>query len=99
LYSMKESFKQGFQWATGEGPIFDKSIQNVKFRLLDATITGKPMYRGGGQIIPTDRRVCYSSFMMAAPRLMEPVYYIEVQAPSDCESRSRNSSELQTATN
>ncbi|KAI8452874.1 elongation factor EF-2 [Phakopsora pachyrhizi] len=84
LYSVKESIKQGFQWATREGPICDEPIRNVKFRLLDATLAGEPIYRGGGQIIPTARRVCYSSFMMATPRLMEPVYYIEVQAPADC---------------
>ncbi|KAI9601376.1 hypothetical protein H4Q26_001194 [Puccinia striiformis f. sp. tritici PST-130] len=79
-----ESIKQGFQWATREGPICDEPIRNVKFKLLDATLADEPIYRGGGQIIPTARRVCYSSFMMATPRLMEPVYYIEVQAPADC---------------
>ncbi|KAH9823824.1 P-loop containing nucleoside triphosphate hydrolase protein [Melampsora americana] len=84
LSSVKESVKQGFQWGTREGPICDEPIRNVKFRLLDATLADEPIYRGGGQIIPTARRVCYSSFMMATPRLMEPVYYIEVQAPADC---------------
>ncbi|KAG0140391.1 hypothetical protein CROQUDRAFT_136726 [Cronartium quercuum f. sp. fusiforme G11] len=90
LSSVKESVKQGFQWGTREGPICDEplicatAIRNVKFRLLDATLADEPIYRGGGQIIPTARRVCYSSFMMATPRLMEPVYYIEVQAPADC---------------
>jgi 116 kDa U5 small nuclear ribonucleoprotein component len=36
------------------------------------------LHRGGGQIIPTARRVVYSAFLMANPRLMEPVYYVEV---------------------
>ena len=60
------------------------AIRNVKFRILDASIALEPIYRGGGQIIPTARRVCYSSFLMATPRLMEPVYAVEIQAPSDC---------------
>ena len=60
------------------------AIRNVKFRILDASIAKEPIYRGGGQMIPTARRVCYSSFLMAAPRLMEPVYYVEIQAPADC---------------
>lgn len=40
------------------------AIRNVKFKILDATLAQEPIYRGGGQIIPTARRVCYSSFLM-----------------------------------
>lgn len=47
------------------------AIRNVKFRLLGADLATEPIYRGGGQIIPTARRVCYSSFLMATPRLQE----------------------------
>jgi U5 small nuclear ribonucleoprotein component len=86
LGQIRESVKQGFQWATREGPLCDEPIRNVKFRLLDATIAEGAIYRGGGQIIPTARRVCYSSFLTATPRLMEPVYEAEIQAPSDCVS-------------
>lgn len=39
-----------------------------------------------GQIIPTARRVVYSAFLMATPRLMEPYLFVEVQAPADCVS-------------
>lgn len=39
-------------------------MRNVKFRLLDASIAQEPIFRGGGQIVPTARRVCYSSFLM-----------------------------------
>jgi U5 small nuclear ribonucleoprotein component len=39
-------------------------MRNVKFRLLDATLAQEPIFRGGGQIVPTARRVCYSSFLM-----------------------------------
>ena len=75
---------QGFQWATREGPLTDEPIRNVKFRILGANIADEPIFRGGGQIIPTTRRACYSSFLTAAPRLMEPIYYVEIQAPADC---------------
>ncbi len=60
----------------------DEPIRNVKFKILDASIAGEPLLRGGGQIIPTARRVCYSAFLMATPRLMEPVYYVEIQTPA-----------------
>ena len=59
---------QGFQWGTREGPLCDEPIRNVKFKILDAVISSEPLARGGGQIIPTARRVAYSSFLMATPR-------------------------------
>ena len=39
-------------------------MRNVKFRILDASLAQEPIFRGGGQIVPTARRVCYSSFLM-----------------------------------
>lgn len=86
LSNVKDSVVQGFQWGTREGPLCDEPIRNVKFKILDAHIAQEPVYRGGGQIIPTARRVSYSAFLLATPRLMEPYYYCEVVAPADCVS-------------
>lgn len=41
-------------------------MRNVKFRLLDTSLAQEPIFRGGGQIVPTARRVCYSSFLMVS---------------------------------
>jgi len=86
LGAVRESIVQGFQWGTREGPLCDEPIRNVKFKILDAIIATEPLHRGGGQMIPTARRVAYSAFLMASPRLMEPVYAVEVQTPADCMS-------------
>ncbi|XP_045456514.1 116 kDa U5 small nuclear ribonucleoprotein component [Melitaea cinxia] len=86
LASVKDSIVQGFQWGTREGPLCEEPIRNVKFKILDAVIAQEPLHRGGGQIIPTARRVAYSAFLMATPRLMEPYLFVEVQAPADCVS-------------
>ncbi|CAJ0962944.1 unnamed protein product, partial [Mesorhabditis belari] len=86
LGTVRESLVQGFQWAAREGPLCEEPIRNVKFKLLDATIAQEPLYRGGGQVIPTARRCAYSAFLMATPRLMEPYYLVEVVAPADCVS-------------
>ncbi|CAF1145985.1 unnamed protein product [Rotaria sordida] len=83
---VKESIVQGFQWATREGPLCDEPIRNVKFKILDASIAQEPIHHGRGQLIPTARRVAYSSFLLATPRLMEPYYFVEVIAPADCVS-------------
>ncbi|XP_039255235.2 116 kDa U5 small nuclear ribonucleoprotein component-like [Styela clava] len=86
LGSVKDSIVQGFQWGTREGPLCDEPIRNVKFKILDAVIASDPLHRGGGQVIPTARRVAYSAFLMATPRLMEPYMFVEVIAPADCVS-------------
>ncbi|KAL3678399.1 hypothetical protein R1sor_021355 [Riccia sorocarpa] len=86
LSAVKDSIVQGFQWGAREGPLCDEPIRNVKFKILDAIVAQEPLHRGGGQIIPTSRRVAYSAFLMATPRLMEPVYFVEIQTPADCMS-------------
>lgn len=66
LGSVKDSIVQGFQWGTREGPLCDELIRNVKFKILDAVVAQEPLHRGGGQIIPTARRVVYSAFLMVS---------------------------------
>lgn len=44
------------------------------------------MHRGGGQIIPCTRRAIYSAFLMASPRLMEPIYSCSMLGPADAVS-------------
>lgn len=86
LYLIREHIKQGFQWATREGPLCDEPIRNVKFRVVHAEVAPEPIQRGGGQIIPTARRTAYGAFLLATPRLMEPIFAAEVQAPAECVS-------------
>lgn len=59
------------------------AIRNTKFKITDITLASEAIFRGGGQIIPTSRRACYSSFLMASPRLMEPVYSCSMTGPAD----------------
>lgn len=83
LNTVKDSVVQGFQWASREGPLCEEPIRNVKFEMVHGVVADEPILRGGNQIIPTARRVAYSAFLTATPRLMEPVYYVEIQCPPD----------------
>jgi 116 kDa U5 small nuclear ribonucleoprotein component len=56
-------------------------MMNTKFKLLHGDFAPEAVFRSGGQIIPAARRVTYSSFLVASPRLMEPVLIAEVQCP------------------
>ena len=83
LKSVQESIKQGFSWGTREGPLCEEPIRNAKFRVTGAELASEPIYRGGGQIIPTARRAVYSSFLMSGPRLMEPLYSVHMTGPTE----------------
>ena len=83
LKTVQESIKQGFSWGTREGPLCEEPIRNTKFRLTNVELASEAIYRGGGQIIPTARRAVYSSFLMASPRLMEPIYTCAMMGPAD----------------
>ena len=57
-------------------------MRGVRFNIYDVTLHTDAIHRGGGQIIPTARRVLYACVLTAAPRLMEPVYLVEIQVSS-----------------
>jgi U5 small nuclear ribonucleoprotein component len=86
LRTVRDTLRQGFSWATREGPLCEEPIRNTKFRITDVELASEAIFRGGGQIIPTARRACYSSFLMASPRLMEPVYSCAITGPADAVS-------------
>lgn len=53
--------------------LLPSAIRNVKFKILDAVIAQEPLHRGGGQVIPTARRVVYSAFLMVRSSLPKPI--------------------------
>ena len=62
-----------------QGPLCEERMRGVHFRLEDALIHSDPAQRKGGQLIPAARRAFYGAFLTAQPRLMEPVYLVEIQ--------------------
>jgi len=56
-------------------------MRGVRFNIHDVTLHTDAIHRGGGQIIPTTRRVLYACVLTASPRMLEPVYLVEIQCP------------------
>eukprot|EP00745_Piridium_sociabile_P009337 TRINITY_DN164_c0_g1_i1.p1 TRINITY_DN164_c0_g1~~TRINITY_DN164_c0_g1_i1.p1 ORF type:complete len:879 (+),score=277.15 TRINITY_DN164_c0_g1_i1:172-2637(+) len=81
LNEIKDSVVAGFQWASKEGVLCEENMRGVRFNIQDVTLHADAIHRGGGQIIPTSRRVIYASYLTASPRLMEPVYLVEISCP------------------
>jgi elongation factor 2 len=81
LNEIKDSCVAAFQWATKEGVMCDENMRGIRFNLYDVTLHADAIHRGGGQMIPTARRVLYAAELTGQPRLMEPVYLCEIQTP------------------
>jgi elongation factor 2 len=83
LNEIRDSMQNGFQWATREGPLCAENMRGVRINIVDVTLHADAIHRGGGQIIPTARRVYYACELTAKPALQEPMFLVEIQVPSD----------------
>ena len=65
LNEIKDSMEAAFQWATKEGVLCSENMRGIRFNIHDVTLHTDAIHRGGGQIIPTARRVFYASELTA----------------------------------
>jgi len=81
LNEIKDSLVPALQWVTKEGVLTNENMRGIRFNLLDVVLHTDAIHRGGGQVIPTARRVFYASQLTAQPRLMEPIFLVEINCP------------------
>jgi elongation factor 2 len=83
LLEIKESVVGGFAWATQNGPLCEEQMRGTRYNLMDVVLHADAIHRGMGQIMPTARRVCFSSMMAGGPGLLEPIYLANISVPQD----------------
>ena len=83
LNEIRDSMEGAFQNVTKEGVIAEEQLRGVRFGIQDVELHNDAIHRGGGQIIPTARRVYYAAEMTATPRYQEPIYLCNIATPSD----------------
>lgn len=81
LNEIKDSVIAAFQWVTKEGVLTNENMRGIRFNFMDVVLHTDAIHRGGGQIIPTARRVFFAAQLTAQPRLMEPIFLVEIQTP------------------
>jgi len=81
MHEIKDNVVAGFQWVTRGGVLAEEEMRGIKFTIGDSVLHPDAIHRGGGQIIPTAKRVFYAAQLTAKPRLMEPVYLVDIQCP------------------
>lgn len=81
LNEIKDSMAAAFQEVTRAGVLASEPLRGVRFNVVDVTLHSDAIHRGGGQIIPTAKRVYYAAQLTADPRIVEPYYLVDIQCP------------------
>merc|ERR1712072_302894 len=61
LNEIKDSVIAGFEWVSRAGVLCEEQCRGIVFRIFDVTLHADTIHRGGGQIVPTTRRVMSAS--------------------------------------
>ena len=56
----------------------EENMRGIRMNVQDVTLHADAIHRGGGQIIPTARRVYYAAEYTAQPRFVEPIFLCEI---------------------
>jgi elongation factor 2 len=83
LLEIKESVIAGFNWAVNSGPLCEEQMRGTRYNLMDVVLHADAIHRGMGQLMPTSRRVMFSSMLAGEPGLLEPVYLANISVPQD----------------
>ncbi|MEM2443190.1 MAG: GTP-binding protein [Candidatus Bathyarchaeia archaeon] len=73
----------GFRRVCRSGPLCGEPMRDLVVELVGLRLCGEPSQSGYAQIMPAVRRAIVGSILTANPILLEPIYGIQVSAPSD----------------
>lgn len=81
LNEIQDSVAAAFNWATKTGVLCAEPMRGCQFNLLDAHLHQDSVHRNARQVLPAARQCMYGSFLCAEPRLMEPIFLVEITCP------------------
>jgi elongation factor 2 len=79
MSEIKDSAVAAFQWATDCGVLCEENLRGCRFDIVDVVLHADTVHRGAGQLIPAARRVFAGAQLTASPRLVEPVFLVDIQ--------------------
>ncbi|CAF2789918.1 unnamed protein product [Rotaria sp. Silwood2] len=82
LMNIQDAVIAGFQWASEEGVLAQENLRGVRIDLLDAEIHRDSAHRRPDQLIPAIRRCLLAAIRMADPRILEPIFLVDIECPT-----------------
>eukprot|EP01094_Clydonella_sp_ATCC50884_P016815 TRINITY_DN282_c0_g2_i1.p1 TRINITY_DN282_c0_g2~~TRINITY_DN282_c0_g2_i1.p1 ORF type:complete len:865 (-),score=381.57 TRINITY_DN282_c0_g2_i1:201-2795(-) len=83
LGEVKDSMCAAFHWATREGALCGEELRGARFNIVDARLHQDSVHRASGQILPMVRSVINDCELLSAPRVMQPIFAVDVQCPTE----------------
>jgi len=87
MSEIKEYVVSAFNSSTAAGPLCDEVLRGVRVNIDDITVHPDAMHRGAGQIIPCARNVFNACQVASGPRIMEPMYKVNITVPASAQAR------------
>lgn len=82
LSEIKDSMCTAFVQATAGGVFCDEAMRGILFKLEDLVLHADAIHRGAGQIMPTCKRCLFACQIQSGPKMMEPMYLVDITVPN-----------------
>lgn len=66
--------------------MFVQVMRGCAFEIMDVVLHADAIHRGAGAIMPCCRRALYAAMLCAEPRVLEPVFLVEITCPQQAVS-------------
>lgn len=86
LSEIKDHVVGAFMQTTTGGVLCDEVLRGCRFNITDVKLHADAIHRGAGQIMPCARKVFFACMIASAPRLMEPMYLVDITVPKAAHS-------------
>jgi elongation factor 2 len=83
LNEIKDHVVGAFMQVTTGGILCDEVMRGMRFNIEDVKLHADSIHRGAGQLMPCAKKVFYACQIASGPRLMEPMYLVDITVPQD----------------
>jgi elongation factor 2 len=78
---MKDMITTVFQEVCDESVLTQEPLRGVLFSIVDGRMHSDSVHRRGDQVMPMTRRVLHGAILSAGPKLLQPIFEVNIQAP------------------
>jgi len=86
LNEIKDHVVGAFMQVTTGGVLCDEVMRGIRFNITDVKLHADAIHRGAGQIMPCAKKVFSACQIASGPRLLEPMYLVDITVPQSAHS-------------